>query len=85
MPVISNAKIPKPQKAGGGEDEEDVLRHNEVSASTPRLTTADVVMPASMSSSQMPRRPKDIAKCITKLLEEGKEHFALDDVASEFL
>ena len=31
----------------------------------------------------VPKRPKDIAKSITKLLEEGKEQFAVNDVGGK--
>ena len=39
------------------------------------------ILPRSKASN--PKKPKDIAKRITKLLEEGKQHFADDQVLSE--
>ena len=37
----------------------------------------------SASGKSIPKRPKDIAKSIAKLLEEGKEHFAMNNVESK--
>ena len=36
------------------------------------------------SQISIPKKPKDFAKKITKLLDEGKQHFAANQVPSEF-
>ena len=35
------------------------------------------------SATSIPKKPNDIAKRITKLLEEGKQHFAENEVSSK--